>query len=281
MEPVGLTFGVVALASLFSTCVDCFGYFKAAQSFEDDFEILLVKLDLEKERLLIWGNHAGILKVDNEGRAVELNESTKDRLVGRCLERIKALLSDTDKFQDAYGLRALPDAGVKLLKGTNFVSANSMSVFKSSYRRFWTRPFASSQVRPTTVMRTKWAIHDKVKFEGMINHLKDLIDGLNQVLPVKRETQDQIVREDISSILDLSRLKLVQSACEGSYRAWSEIASEVIEATETGTIDRRNIEEWMRDAEGLDDNELVRLDKAVEPGSEQRGTTKYSFSRLC
>src|SRR5579862_1938279 len=136
MEPVGLTFGVVALASLFSTCVECFGYFKAGQSLEGDFEILLVKLDLEKERLLIWGNHVGILKEDNEGRAMELNESMKDRLVGRCLERIKALLSDTDEFQDAYGLRALPDTGAKLVKGTSFVSANSMSVFKSSHRRF-------------------------------------------------------------------------------------------------------------------------------------------------
>jgi hypothetical protein len=42
----------------------CFGYFKAAQSLTEDLKILLVKLDIEKTRLLIWGNAVGILKID-------------------------------------------------------------------------------------------------------------------------------------------------------------------------------------------------------------------------
>src|SRR5439155_16301543 len=98
-------------------------------------------------------------------------------------------------------------------------------------------------------------IHDKTKFEGLIHDLRDLIDGLNQVLPVKKEMQDQIVKDDIRSILDLSKLRLVESACEGTYTAWSETASKVIAATEIGTVDRRNIEEWMRDAEGVNDDD--------------------------
>ena len=95
--------------------------------------------------------------------------------------------------------------------------------------------------------RTKWAIHDKARFEGLITHLKDLINGLNQVLPVKREIQDQILKDDIVSILNLSKLRLVQSACEGNYTTLSDIASAVIEASEFGTVDRRNIEEWLGD----------------------------------
>src|SRR4051794_64066 len=106
VEPVSLTIGLVALASLFSTCVECFEYFRAGQDLEESLEILLVKLDLEKTRLLIWGNAVGILKED-EARAIELSNATKIESIRRCLECIKLLLSNAGKLQDSYGLRPL------------------------------------------------------------------------------------------------------------------------------------------------------------------------------
>jgi len=262
VEPVSLTIGVVALASLFSTCIECFDYFKAGQHLEEDLQVLLVKLDLEKTRLLIWGNAHGIMKADDEGRAVELSQAPKAELIGKCLERIQSLLSDTVKFQKTYGLRSSAKVEGRAGNTSDIVSANSMNIFKTSYRRFWVR-FASNKSRPSLLTRTRWAIHDKAKFEGLIVHLRDLVDGLSEVLPVKRETQDQIVRDDINSILGLSKLRLVQSACEGSYRTWSALASAVIEATEIGTIDRRNIEEWMMDAEGANDDNTTPSVQAV------------------
>ena len=253
VEPVSLTIGVVALASLFSTCIECFDYFKAGQALEEDFELLLVKLDVEKTRLLIWGNAVGVLEPEGEGRVADLNNSQKAKVIGRCLDKIKSLLSDTDKFQNVYGLRSAGDIE-KNARNHSILSSNSMNVFKTSYRRFWAR-FAGNQSRSTLAMRTRWAIHDKTKFEGLIHHLKDFIDGLNQVVLVNRETQDQIMHDDIGSILDISKLRLIQSACEGSYTALSKAASTVIAASEFGTIDRRNIEEWLGDAKGMSDDE--------------------------
>jgi hypothetical protein len=254
VEPVSLTIGIVALASLFSTCVECFEYFSSAKDLEEDFEILLVKLDLEKTRLLIWGNAVGVLKAEGEGRIIELNDGQRVELIGRCLESMKSLLSDTDKLQRVYGLKSAAQSNANMGRSSNIVSKNSMNLFKASYRRFWAR-FAGDQARSTLASRTKWAIHDKARFEGLITHLKDLIDGLNQVLPVKREIQDQVIKDDIVSILDLSKLRLVQSACEGSYTAGSDVASAVIEASEFGTVDRRNIEEWLGDGNALADEE--------------------------
>jgi hypothetical protein len=253
VEPVSLTIGVVALASLFSTCIECFDYFKAGQALEEDFELLLVKLDVEKTRLLIWGNAVGVLKPEGEGRVADLNNSQKAKVIGRCLDKIKSLLSDTDKFQNVYGLRSAGDIE-KNARNHSILSSNSMNVFKTSYRRFWAR-FAGNQSRSTLAMRTRWAIHDKTKFEGLIHHLKDFIDGLNQVVLINRETQDQIMHDDIVSILDISKLRLIQSACEGSYTTLSKTASTVIAASEFGTIDRRNIEEWLGDASGMSDDE--------------------------
>jgi hypothetical protein len=253
VEPVSLTIGVVALASLFSTCIECFDYFKAGQALEEDFELLLVKLDVEKTRLLIWDNAVGVLKPQGKGRVAKLNNSQKAELIERCLASIKSLLSDTDKFQNLYGLRSSTGSD-KDARSHSILSVNSMSDFKTSYRRFCAR-FAGSQSRSSLVVRTRWAIHDKTKFEVLVHHLKDLIDGLNEVVLVKRETQDQIMYDDIVSILDTSKLQRIQSAREGTYTALSRVASTVIEASEYGTIDRRNIEEWLGDAKNMSDDD--------------------------
>ena len=37
MEPAGLTLGVVGLASLFSTCMECFDYIQLSRSFGKDY----------------------------------------------------------------------------------------------------------------------------------------------------------------------------------------------------------------------------------------------------
>src|SRR4051794_14653357 len=84
-------FYVMEFASLFSTCVECFEYMKTAQNYDEAIEILLVKLDLEKTRLLIWGNAVGILKKSDEGRAKELGDPSIGNLIESCLERIKSL----------------------------------------------------------------------------------------------------------------------------------------------------------------------------------------------
>jgi len=57
VEPVSLSIGI---AALFTTCIQCFEYFKAATTVREEFDILLLKLELEQERLLIWGEDIGI-----------------------------------------------------------------------------------------------------------------------------------------------------------------------------------------------------------------------------
>ena len=52
VEPIGLTVGVIALASLFSTCVECFDLLDAGRGFGRDYELLIIQLQLEKTRLL-------------------------------------------------------------------------------------------------------------------------------------------------------------------------------------------------------------------------------------
>lgn len=50
VEPISLSVGI---ATLFTACIECFEYFKAAKGFEQHFEVLLVKLEWQQERLLV------------------------------------------------------------------------------------------------------------------------------------------------------------------------------------------------------------------------------------
>ena len=260
MDITGLTIG---LASLFSTCIECFDYYKSAQSFENDIQIILVKLDIEKTRLLIWGNAVGILQASiQEGRSATLEDSRNADLVQRCLEQMKSLLTNATELESKYGMQQIVHTSPlwEPPSNRNLISLNSMNIFRTSYRRFWVR-YGNEANRPSLLAKTRWAIHDKLKFETLIVNLRELIDGLNQIVPVSKESQDRILQDDIASIPDRSRLKIIQSACEESYAGLSDVASTVAAESEIGTIDG-----WLRNTQmgDLEDVDSIRLENGQQ-----------------
>jgi hypothetical protein len=60
MEPISFAIGVIPLAALFNNCVEAFDYIQSSKSFGRDYQLLQVKLDVEKTRLLIWGDEVGL-----------------------------------------------------------------------------------------------------------------------------------------------------------------------------------------------------------------------------
>ena len=244
MAGVGEALGVIGLVSLFSTCVECFGYFRASQRMERDCDILMVKLDIEKTRLLVWGTTIGLFNNDAvQSRNTVFDDPSTVTLLDRCLRNIESLLTDTEKLTKMYGVTTYSSP---IDREITFVSSSSMTLFQTACRRFWGR-HASTMSKPTLSSRTKWGIYKKETFQGFINDLKDLIDGLYQIAPVPREGVDSVIEADIGSLTNVDQLRLVEAATENSYRAWSAVASSTIETSEMGTTDRRNIEERLMD----------------------------------
>jgi hypothetical protein len=105
-DPAGLVLGIVSLGALFSTCIEYFGYFTTSRDFEKDRNILLIKLDFERNKLLIWGNSVGILNEPNENilTALERGKDTYQKSKA-LLECIASLLTDAEKLQNKYGVR--------------------------------------------------------------------------------------------------------------------------------------------------------------------------------
>ena len=116
------------------------------------------------------------------------------------------------------------------------MTANALKRFRLHFRQ--------TPQEPGTFKKTRWAIHDAAKFETLITHLKDLIDGLTARAPAPMERQDQKVKDDIASMVDnISGLKLVKEACEESYPTWHDAASAALDAPEVDTVDGRLADE--------------------------------------
>jgi hypothetical protein len=92
MDPAGLAVSLIGLASLFTTCIECFDYFHAGKNIDKYFPNLLVKLDLKKAQLLIWGNASGISEIEKEKRHPRLADPATFELVEKALKAIHRLL---------------------------------------------------------------------------------------------------------------------------------------------------------------------------------------------
>jgi hypothetical protein len=251
MEVTSLTLGVVSLAGLFNTCIEAFSYLKAARALERDLEILLVKLDIQKARLLSWGNSVGIVRALDDGRSAILEDEPAVQVIKRTLESIHVLLTDSQQLRDRYDMREVPESSnTTTLRYIELVSPTSMTIFRRSYTRLCNRIITNNSRVPAS-NRVIWAIQDREKFGSLVDDLRDLVDGLVTLLtPVVQSVGNRIIEDDIAS-LKISNLRLFVEACRGEeeevYQAWSGVASEAVFASEHGTGDHRIVEEWMED----------------------------------
>jgi hypothetical protein len=251
MDPITTGVGIVlGLAPMFSVCLEYFQYFKSAQSFPGDLELLILKLDIEHERMIAWGEANGILKTADENRNPGLDLPSTNDLIKRCLSSIQSLFRDSKKLQEYYGLQSI-DGNYLEAQNPKFLSTSGLRSFRKSYSRI--SKATGSQNKPSVLSKTRWAIYDKAKFTVLLSDIQGLVDGLYQILPVPNKVRDKIVFKAIRSLVpDFKRLRLVETASEDKYSTWSEAASLMAAASEAGTMEGRSVGQWVGE---LDDSQ--------------------------
>lgn len=157
MEPLGLAIGVVGLAGLFSTCIDCFSLVQHGRYLGRDRLILETKYTNQRLRLLTWGRACGFMDggdSDDPAWSDNVHSAVSDTLV-----HIAALFQNHKTLSKRYGLsNAEPSARksvassvlsalVPRLRATNLVDLAP--------------PVRSTAKRPTIPTAARWAIHDK------------------------------------------------------------------------------------------------------------------------
>jgi len=238
-EVAGLVLGVAGLAGLiglFRDTVDLFTLFADAHHVGRDYEILDTKLDIEKMLLLKWADRVRLLRPDHDER---LDDEETQALVGRILDCIAQLLSDTKELRDRYGLIESVEAaeevappvhqtrpGISLPPGDPAVDVvpspetRPTRISQFRWRRFleeFERLRGNARHRTIPIRtRARWVIRDKQRFDDLIQQLGHFISKINELLPVTNNSCGRSdadpATEDVESLTDLRSLKLVRKA---------------------------------------------------------------------
>jgi hypothetical protein len=177
-EAAGLAVGVIALASLFTTCAELLEYFELGKNHRYDYDLACTKVNLLHKRLSIWGRSTHIQDPDN-GHPV-LQHSVERDTISKSLHALKAILADTDGLRRKYALNPVTRATLD-------------TSHQDQSRRFlhW-----SLQVR----RRTAWSIRDKAKFDRFIEDISFFIENLERVT----DKSSEMAHQNTSRQLDLN-----------------------------------------------------------------------------
>lgn len=189
-----------------------------AGEFPIDYEILSIRLDIEKTRLSQWGEGVGLVAYDLRSRHASLSSGSTQLQIERVLEAIERLPTKSNDLVSRYSLvrevsmQWHPPSGNEVT-----VSSERTQKFRKDFTRFLKqrlsyrqgkRRFGNRAIKQRLSHRQEKpkfgnrAIKDHEKFKKLLSNLHDLINGLHHLVPVPKEFQRLMIKEDINSLPD-------------------------------------------------------------------------------
>jgi hypothetical protein len=273
-DVAGLVLGV---AGLWKTCVQVYEVVDSARQYGMEYELLNVKFEVERVRLLCWGDAVGLGGAPVDPR---LYREDVRGAVFRLLGCVQHVFDNTDRLQDHYGLQPLDPA---LAAGEGQVVPSQSQrilggVFKRAYDSL--RRMARERQRGTTLARKAiWAVRDCKRFEVFVTELRGFNDSLESLFPDAQMKIAEAMRGDIDAAVEVHELQLLQEAMAGDHEELSEQASVRLEAlgatvsarTEllSGTGDDRDSQTTAKDVAAQEPEEA---DEEIPLGGRQGGT---------
>ena len=229
-EVAGLVLGVV---TTWKTCIEVFDVVGSSRLYGLDYEICRVKLEVERVRLLAWGDAVGLSEVDrgHPSPDARLNRDQTRQLVMRVLGCIQRIFENSDGLQDRYGL--IQEVNRPALTMTEQTGTSLPLIFRKAYLNL-KRTGRERQQASTLRQKTSWAIHDKTKFQRMVTEIRQFNDSLADLFPDLKIRE--AMRIEIDQSVEIRPLTLLQEASADDHFDISDTASnrlEVLGATAT------------------------------------------------
>jgi len=160
-DVAGLVIGVV---TAWETCVRVFEIIDSGKKYGMDYEVLRVKLEVERIRLLVWGEAVGLSEVERGKPSPDarLNREDVRTVVLRLLGCIQHVFEHSERLQDRYGLHPVRPAIVDAQEG-NYHPTQSQLILGSIFRQAYESLCCSAKNRQDNIPLTRktiWA--DKV-----------------------------------------------------------------------------------------------------------------------
>ncbi|KAH6626043.1 prion-inhibition and propagation-domain-containing protein [Chaetomium sp. MPI-SDFR-AT-0129] len=250
---------VVGVAALWQTAVTIYELVDSSRQYGMDYEILNVKFEVERVRLVCWGDAVGLKSLvvsrdsnqqppqsslagagdthaskegPNPRPDPRLNREDIRTAVIRLLSCIQHAFEDTSRLQDRYGLQPSggTDAAIVLQseEATNLPPSQTQrilhGVFKRAYENL--RRVARDRQRDTPLTRrTVWAVRDRKKFMVLVAELRGFNDSLESLFPDAQARAAEAMRSDIDAAVGIRELALLQQATAGEHEVLSECVS--------------------------------------------------------
>lgn len=232
---------VIGVVTAWQTCVQVFEIIDSGKKYGMDYEVLRVKLEVERIRLLVWGEAVGLSEVErgNPSPDARLNREEVRTVVLRLLGCIQNIFEHSERLQDRYGLRPIDptivDGAQEPLTQSQFILG---PIFKRAYEGL--RRSAKDRQRTTPLTRkTIWAVNDKNKFQTLIAEIKDFNNSLEALFPGLSSQTAHLIRTDIDQSVEIGHLLVLEKATADDHEEISETASMRLEALGS-TISRRS-----------------------------------------
>ncbi|KAJ3571326.1 hypothetical protein NP233_g3826 [Leucocoprinus birnbaumii] len=213
MDAAGLVIGVV---TLWETCVQVFEVINFSRQYGMDYEILSIKLEVERVRLLSWGQAVGLSGIGNDAD-IRLNNTQIHSAVVKLLGCVHRIFEDSGRLQSKYGLRPSGDGETNSTDSDEQPSQSQMilgGVFKRAYENL--RRVAVERQRSTHVIRkTRWAVYDRKKFMELVAEVRGFNDSLESLFPDAKLRMREVMRRDIDEAMEIRDLQLLQEATAG------------------------------------------------------------------
>ncbi|KAK8076183.1 hypothetical protein PG994_003455 [Apiospora phragmitis] len=232
MEPIGFALGI---ASLFTTCIDCFELVQSGRYLGQEYHLLETKFVNQRIRLVAWGKACGFTDPNGYDRQIDENKEVHDAIEASLLHLI-GLLRDGDKLKCKYGLRDADQAGGGPPPNANalihaphtwpLLGQSAMTSLTQKLAKFREKTKATQQ-QANLWTKARWAIKDKDKFADLVQHLRDLIEdleGLTAGLHLEHR-QRELIRQEVESIREIPLLESIEEARVGRLDPVSDAAS--------------------------------------------------------
>lgn len=203
MDP-GTVLAVVSLSfEVFAGCIKGFVMVSNAHNLGKDASYLRTMLNLEEYRFTQWAVKVNLLQPD-AAIAPRLNQALASNLMGQLNSLLQA-----DKISERYKLHLLADRPIKLPSSPtqDDLPQNVLSVAVSDETRGEILAKAKLiQSKNSLPKRLWWAAFDKAKFEGLVQDVRAIVQGLWALLDsIQQDEVTSSIQQVLSTVVEISK----------------------------------------------------------------------------
>jgi hypothetical protein len=178
MEPISLTLSVLSVSGLFSAGLEAIDQFSAAKTYGEDCQLFVTKTNIERLRIVRWGQAVGLVK---GGVSSQQHESLHDLEVRGAVCELLAWA--VCFFGYAKGVKK--QHGVRGSGFITFLPRSGSSIILSALNYSYRRERAEKlQKQASAFNKLKWAFSNKRKSGKLLHELTWFVDKLHELVPI-------------------------------------------------------------------------------------------------